>query len=168
MIKNLTITTIALFLTSCAINPKQAIQPNTIVADNVLVILVSTAGPAGINYLQFCHSKTPCLNYEGISIQNDIVALPMTVNMKDLELNTFTLEGKGGFYLPNGMGIGFNGLDDKPININQAGIYFHVHIDTSEDGGFTTTPPTEMLRKAKQKYGNQISHLKPINFTWPE
>ena len=130
-------------------------------------MLVGVEGPAGVGYIQYCHDLFPCLNYENIKVSNDVIGLVMPVPMKGLELASYSILGKPGFYMASGMSVGYIPIKDEPVNIMQSGIYFHLIIDTTGKSKFTTKPTKEILNRAKEKYGELLKKLEPINFTWP-
>jgi hypothetical protein len=85
-----------------------AIQAGQSVDDEMAVLLVGNVGPESINYLQFDHSSLPAINVRGIDVPpNSIVAVPVPVGISSLSLADYTVLGRGGYYLPNGMAIGY-------------------------------------------------------------
>ena len=161
---------VALVFVGCSIRPFQPPLSSKTVIDNnnTVVVLVGVVGPSAIDYIQFCHNGFPCFNYRNINLSNDVIALPMTVPMGNLELNSYTTANRPGYYLPNGVSYGYIGLDDKHTNLNEPGIYYHLTIDTTQSGKFFEKPTRNLLLIAKEKYGKALEGLKPLNFEWPE
>ena len=164
----LVLITIILF-SGCSMRTMQPeLTTDTQIDNNTAIVLVGVVGPGVVNYIQFCHDSIPCFNYHGLNLSDDVIALPMTIPIGSLELNSYTMVGRPGFYLPNGVGVGYIGISDKPIELNKPGVYYHLTIDTTENGSFLEKPTKELLLRAKEKYGQALSGLKPLNFEWPE
>jgi hypothetical protein len=145
-----------------------AIQAGQNVDDEMAVLLVGNAGPESINYLQFDHSSLPAINVRGIDVlPNSIVAVPVPVGLSSLSLEDYTVSGRGGYYLPNGMAIGFIPVHTPKTDISSRGLYYIATIHAGSNEKYTAQPDPAMLMQFRKTHP-QLASLKPINFSWPQ
>jgi len=130
------------------------------------VVLVGNGGPAGINYLQFVHSGLPAINVNGIDVPPmGIAAVPVPVGLTGFSLEDYTISGRGGGYLPNGMALGYIAVHTPKIDITTPGLYYIATVFPGSEQDFTTAPNPAMLRQFKAAHP-QLAKLKPVNFSW--
>ena len=130
------------------------------------VVLVGAIGSETINYIQLCSKSTSCLNYKNISLHNDVIALPVPVPIKGLELNSYTVSSRRAFYF-GVQPVGYIGVNRERINIDEPCAFYLLTIHTDEKGGYDLAPSIRMLNMAKEKYGSLPSKMKALNFSWP-
>jgi hypothetical protein len=175
MIRRLVVVSALLSLVvACASTPGKfsmypsAMQAGQSVDDDMAVLLVGNAGPEGINYLQFVHSSLPAINVRGIDVPpNSIVAVPVPVGISSLSLGDYTVSGRGGGYLPNGMAIGYISVDTPGIDISSRGLYYIATIHAGSSERYTAHPDPATLTQFRKTHP-QLASLKPINFSWPQ
>jgi hypothetical protein len=174
MIQRLTVVSALLSLVvGCASIPDRfsmypnAMQSGQSVDDEMAVLLVGNVGPASVNYLQFIHSSLPAINVHGIDVApNGIVAVPVPVGISSLSLSNYTVSGRGGGYLPNGMAFGYIPVRTPKIDISSRGLYYIATIHAGSSEGYTAQPDPAMLMQFRKTHP-QLASLKPINFNWP-
>ena len=163
-----------LVLAACAGTPAnfemypQAVNEGQPLPADKAIVLVGNGGPAGIDYLQFDHSGFPVINVTGINIPPmGIAAVPISVGVKELSLEDYTISGRGGGYLPNGMAFGYIAVHTPKIDINTPGLYYIATIFAGSTQAFTAEPNPVMLRQFKAAHP-ELAKLKPVNFSWPK
>lgn len=144
-----------------------AMQSGQSVDADMAVLLVGNGGPASVNYLQFIHSSLPAINVHGIDVApNGIVAVPVPVGISSLSLADYTVSGRGGGYMPNGMAFGYIPVNTPKIDISSHGLYYIATIHAGSGEGYTAHPVPAMLMQFRKTHP-QLASLKPINFNWP-
>lgn len=144
---------------------ERPLSKSTVIDDKTAIVLVGVKGPLAVNYIQLCSHSTNCLNYKGIYVNNDVIALPVPLPLKGLELNSYTVTSqRSGYY--GSRAYGYIGIDDERITILEKGVHYLLTIDTSEKGAFDLDPSEAELEVAQNKYSALVSGLKPLNFTW--
>lgn len=163
-----------LLLGACASLPEnfamypQALDGNKNVPHDTAVVLVGNGGAATIGYLQFAHSSLPAINAYNLNLTaNDIAAIPIPVGIKALSLHRYSLANRPGFYLPNGMAVGYSHVDSRAVDITTPGLYYVATVFPGMPKGHTAAPSPAILAHLK-KTRPQLLHLKPINFDWPK
>ena len=149
------IITLVLIISGCASMYPGTLDQNTVLENNSAILLVGIKGKYKVNYIQYCHSKNPCMNFRFEATTNDVIAMPIKVPINELELNTITFENS----------YGFRGVDDKPLSISKSGVYYHLTIDT-DNHVVRYKPDAELLQIAKMKYEGLIGTLPTVNFNW--
>lgn len=144
------------------------IQANEKIQNGMAIVLVGITGPLGVDYLQFVHSSMPAINVRFPARGNEIVAVAVPVGLKRVSLQTITIAGRPGFYLPTGMSFGYVGVNTPRIEIDRPGIYYVATLDTATPGKFTEAPLPEQLVRYRQDSKETIGDLEPINFRWPQ
>ncbi len=146
----------------------QAVVEDKTVDSNTAILLVGNAGPASIGYVQFVHSFMPAINVGNIVLPpNGIIAVPVPVGITNMEINCYTIAGRGGGYLPSGMSVGFIPVHTPRMNITAHGVYYVATIVAGEARKFTVTPDPGMLKQFKSTHP-QIARLTAVNFSWPK
>lgn len=144
------------------------LQTGQSVDDGMAVLLIGNAGPGSINYLQFDHSSPPAINVRGIDVPpNSIAAVPVPVGVSSLSLEDYTVSGRGGSYLPNGMSIGYIPVHTPGIDISSPGMYYIATIHAGLSARYSVRPDPAMLMQFRKTHP-QLASLKTINFSWPQ
>src|SRR3954447_20846644 len=105
-------TIVSIILCGCAaLPPKFTMYPDVLtgsekVDGDMAVVFVGLSGPGAVNYLQFAHSSLPAINARFEPRTNTVVALPMPVGVKDLQVQTYTVAGRPAGYVGS-MAFGF-------------------------------------------------------------
>jgi hypothetical protein len=174
MARNAVITSVFfLVLVACGSMPSnfemypQAITEDKVVDEHTAILLVGNAGPGSLDYLQFVHSLLPAINVRNINVPpNSIIAVPVPVGITNLELQNYTVTGRGAGYLPNGMAIGYVPVHTPRIDIAAHGAYYIATIFPAAQQNFTTSPDPGMLKQFKTTHP-KIASLRANNFSWP-
>jgi hypothetical protein len=167
------IVAVAVSLAGCAGTPENfSMYPIPVVKGQVLdsrtsVVLVGISGPTAVNYLQFTHSSLPAINVKFSSQADSIVAIPVSVGIRQITLSTITLAGRPGSYVGS-MPVGYVPVRGQAIDINKVGIYYLASLDTSKPNESSSIPRTDQLLRLREELGNTLAGLQPINFQWPE
>jgi hypothetical protein len=149
----------------------QALDASSMPANDEAVALVGNAGPDTINYLQFGHSTIPAINAQNISLPpGGVIAIPIPVGTQSLSLEDFTLARRPGFYLLNGMGIGYIAVHTPKMDIVSRGLYYIATVFPGRPSGqnFETKPTAALLSKFKAERPKLAANLKAVNFSWPK
>lgn len=150
-------------LSGCTILPEVMVDSNTTYDEESSVLLVAVEGKRSINYLQFCHSGLPCMNYRFSAKNNYIFALKMKKGLEKVELNSITYGSSISGYGLYGMPYGFYSVEDMGIDLEESGIYYYIKLNT-DDLSVSYEPSKEIIQKAKSRYPQLFNNLKPINF----
>ncbi len=160
---------LSIFLSSCSYSMyPTAITQETNLTEKESVILIGLHGTNHVNYIQLCHGSIPCLNFKIPPTTNDIIALPIPVGLKNVELNSFTVEEEPAGY---GYGLGYSTVPhgyktvkDIPIKVIERGVYFMGMLNT--DNSKLTLPNDSVLKVAKSKFGRKMGNYQTLNFNW--
>ena len=144
---------------------ERPLSKRTAIDEQTAILLVGVKGPLAVNYIQLCSRSTNCLNYKGIYVNNDVIALPVPLPLNGVELNSYTVSSQRSGY-SGSQAYGYIGVDDERITVNEKGVYYLLTIDTSEKGAFELVPSEAQLMTAKKKYASLVPSLKPLNFEW--
>lgn len=145
-------------------NPKplasgQAIDPR------MAIVLVGIMGPNAVDYLQFTHATFPAISSRFPARANTIVAIPISVGVKQLKLSTITFAGRPGFYIGS-VPIGYVPVRSQSIDIDKPGIYYLVSLNTAKVADSGSDPKPEQLLYLRDTLGESLAGLQPINFKW--
>jgi hypothetical protein len=110
----------------------------------------------------------PAINVRNITVPpGSIAAIPVAVGTKSLELNTYTVVGRGGAYLPSGVSSGFVPVHTPRSDITAHGVYYVATIFPGQRENFSISPDPAMLKRFKSTHP-KIASLRAINFEWPK
>jgi hypothetical protein len=160
---------LALFISSCATVPGFEMYPTPLtptqkVASNQAIILVGSSGPGGVSYVQFLHSGMPAINVRQ-PFSSEILAVPMTVGIKQLKVHVYTATGQGSGYIGS-MSFGYNTVKSVPVDIDRPGIYYLGTIQPAHRQ-VVPDPDSAQLSQLREKYKASFEGLEPVNFRWP-
>src|SRR3954465_12022103 len=72
------------------------------------IVLVGNGGTETINSLQFTHSSMPAINVHNITLApGEIVAVPVPVGTRELELSNYTVASRPAGYFTTGASYGY-------------------------------------------------------------
>jgi hypothetical protein len=163
---------VLLVLTGCAaLPPKFSMYPDVLTGSEKLdndmaVVLIGISGPAAVNYLQFAHSSLPAINARFPARANSIIALPMPVGIKGLQVQTYTVEGRPAGYVGS-ISAGFISVRTTKVDIDTPGIYYLGTIQTPESNRFSDKPDPDRLRESRTRLAAALEGKQPVNFAWP-
>lgn len=155
-----------------ALPPKFSMHPTPLTVGEIpdqdmAILLVGVTGPAAVDYLQFTHASMPAINVRFSGVADGVVAVAVPVGLSEISLNSITLRGRPGFYLPTGMATGFIAINTPRVDIKKPGIYYVATIDTSNPRQYSLVPIAKQLNVAKQVYEKAFASRETVNFSWP-
>lgn len=139
------------------------------IGNDQAILLIDLQGQSPINYVQL-GGVFPAINLRFNAKHDEMVAIVVPVGIKGIEFNCFTYDNKPSGYIPIGytsIPHGYISVDDVPIDVPKAGVYFLGTLNTDTQS-FSTRPNPERLLLANTKYGELLKKLKPMNFVWPQ
>jgi hypothetical protein len=143
-----------------------AVRAGSSVKGDAAVVVVGNGGSETINYLQFVHSGFPAINAHDITLAPDeVVAIPVPVGTKGLQLSNYTTSRRPGTYLPNGTSMGFVPVNTPGIDIASPGLYYVATVFPGQQRNFEVRPSGAQLSKLR-KERPELAGLKPVNFGW--
>jgi len=159
-------------LAACNVTEGSMMYPEAVRAGSTIdaanaIVLVGNGGTDTINYLQFGHSSMPAINVRGISLApGGIVAVPVPVGTRELELETYTSAGRPAGYFSTGASYGYVAVHTTPkIDITERGLYYLATVLPGRQPNYDMRPNPSMLAKFRSER-REVAGLKPINFSW--
>lgn len=144
----------------------EALRAGSTIEGANAVVLVGNGGTETINYLQFVHSSMPAINAQNITLApGGIVAIPVPVGTKELELETYTSAGRPAGYFSTGASYGYVAVHTPKIEISERGLYYIATVLPGQQPNYDVRPNPSMLAKFRNER-REVGGLKPINFSW--
>jgi hypothetical protein len=158
-------------LAACNLTGSSMMYPEVVRAGSTIdgttaVVLVGNGGTQTINYLQFTHSSMPAINVQDITLApGGIVAVPVPVGTKELELANYTIASRPAGYFTTGASYGYVPVRTPKVDIIDRGLYYIATVLPGQQPNYDVRPNPSMIMKFRNEH-REVAGLKPINFNW--
>jgi hypothetical protein len=158
-------------LASCATQPQFTRHPLPLLGHekppaDMAIVLIGIVGPRKLDYMGLNHFRLPTIRAGFQPTTDAIVAFPIPVGIKGLNVNEFTAAGSRVGNIGS-MSYGYVGVHSNRVDIDTPGIYFLTTVDSSRPESFDKTPLPSQLRDARRRLAVSLEGREPVNFTWP-